>query len=379
MPYFSSSYECPVGFHRPGYKILLKNAYDQFIMILPWVNVSYAGAVNSVGNMTLTIPARLIPKEVVQDNYRIEVWRTVEGNTRLDLDTAWIIKGIKLILTEQGQYAWELNAQTLLVILRSRIVAYNQSTAQAAKSDNTDDMMKAVMRENFSSSATDTDRRISTTYLSIQADVSLGGTIQKAFEYRPVLELFTEIAEASIATAQPVFFDIILNGSTAEFKTKVYQWGQDRRSGQSGALVLSPERLNVGPFTITDDYTEEATFIYAFGPGNLGARMIATAENATRVAKGPFNRIEKGIQGSNDANATRLTEEANAELQLNRPKRVVEGSIRQAARCVYGKDWGMGDRMTFKPRSDWSFDVRVDAVQVAVSESKEEISAYFRG
>lgn len=376
MPYFSSANEVSSGFYRPGYKFILTDPFGRFIQILPILSCSYAGAVNQVGNMTLNLPGS-INRNILQDNYRIEVWRSIENVNRLDMETVWIIKAVNLVFDERGQKLWEVMAQTLNVIIQSRIVAYVQGSSQASKTDNSDDMMKAIMRENLGSSAT-TGRNISA-YLSVQADVGLGVSISKAFEYRPLMDIFTEIVESSLNTATPVFFDIVMNNQTAEFRTYINQRGFDRRAGQPGAVTLSPGRMNVGTYKVTQDFTEEATFVYCFGPGQLGARIITTASNSARIARSPFGRIERKIDGSNEANSTQLQEEANAALQFYRPRTIVEGSIRQTNQTIYGKHWGMGDQLTFKPQSDWAIDVRVDAVQVDISEQAENIQAYFRG
>ena len=216
-------------------------------------------------------------------------------------------------------------------------------------------------------------------YLSIQADVSLGATITKAFEYRPLIEVFSEIVEESLATASPVYFDIVLNNQTAEFRTYVGSRGIDRRVGTASPVILGPAYANVGPYTITDNYEDEYTFTYIIGPANLNARMIVTASNATQIARGPWGRVEMATNSSsNNPTANNLTQEANATLQLGRLRTVVEGSILQTPSSIYGRHWKMGDILSFKDR-DRTFDVHVDAVDTSISESKVEVQAYFRG
>lgn len=380
MPYFISSTQAPGGYFRPSQTLRLKNVIGNPITNLPFFSLDCARSVNSVGGMTVTVPATYPYSMFTVDN-RLEFWRTIDGtNTSLEMDTAWLIKSLKLMKEPEGREYWEIQAEDFKTIVKSRIVAYNQGTSGAKKTATTDNMMKAVARENLGSSAT-TGRNIST-YLSIQADHTLGASITKAFEYRNLDELFGEIVEASLATASPVYFDIIMTGSsgnTPEFRTYIQQRGSDRRAGRAGSLILSPESGNVGGFSVTDSYLEEATFVYALGPGNLGARMIATASDATRIARSPWGRIETKVEGSNDPVSANLTEEANAALQMARPKKVVEGTILQNTRTQYGRDWKFGDQMTFRPNALWSFDVRVDAVHLTISEQRETVDAYFRG
>ena len=380
MTSFTSSLQAPGGYFRPNQSVRLKNVIGNPITTLPFFSLDYARSVNSIGGMTITVPATY-PNEMFAVDNRLELWRTIDSNnTSLDMETAWLIKSLKLVREQEGRAYWEIQAEDFKTIVRSRIVAYNQGTSGAKKTATTDNMMKAVMRENLGSSAT-VGRDIST-YLSIQADQTLGASITKAFEYRNLDELFGEIVEASLATASPVYFDIVMTGATGntpEFRTYIQQRGSDRRAGRAGSIILSPSSGNVGDFSVIDSYTEEATFVYALGPGNLGARMIATASDATKIARSPWGRIETKVEGSNDPVAANLTEEANAALQMSRSRKVVEGSIMQNTRTQYGRDWKFGDRMTFRPNNQWSFDVRVDAVHVTVSEQRETVDAYFRG
>lgn len=380
MPQFLSSRQAPNGYFRPNQVIRLKNVIGNPIATLPFFSLDCARSVNSVGGMTITIPSTYHYSMFETDN-RLEFWRTIDGSqTRLDMDTAWLIRSLRLVREAEGRSYWEIQAEDFKTIVRARIVAYNQGTSGAKKTATTDNMMKAVMRENMGSSAT-AGRDISA-YLSIQADTSLGLSITKMFEYRNLDELFGEIVEASLATAAPVYFDIVMtgaSGNTPEFRTYVQQRGNDRRAGRSGAIILSPSSGNVSAYSIVDSHIDEATFVYALGPGNLGARMIATASNATRIAQSPWGRVETKIEGSNDPTSTGLTEEANAELQMLRSRKVVEGTILQNTRTQYGRDWGFGDRMTFKSPNFGTFDVRVDAIHLSVSEQRETVDAFFRG
>lgn len=380
MPIFLSSYQAPGGYFRPQQTLRLKSVVGDPIQVLPFFTLDYARSVSSVGNMTITVPSTIGYQRLAVDN-RVEVWRSIEGGVnRLDMDTAWLVKAIKLSYDEMGKSYWEITLQDMKVVCHSRIVAYNQETSGALKTALSDNLMKAVMRENFGSGAS-AGRNIAS-YLTIQADTSLALSISKAMEYRNVDEVFGEVIEASLSTAKPVYFDIVMTGSsgnTPEFRTYINQRGSDRRSTQSGGIFLSPKRGNVGAFSVTDNYAEECTFIYAIGPGNLGARMIATASDATRIARSPFGRIEKSTQGSNSPVTASLSEEALSELAMSRSRKVVEGTILQNSRFLYGRDWGFGDRLTFKPTGEWSFDVRVDATHVSVSQQKETIEAYFRG
>jgi hypothetical protein len=378
MAVFLSSRQCVNSYFRPQQTVRLKNVVGNPIQALSWFSIDYARSVNSVGGMTLVLP-KSIPYQMLTVDNRIEVYRTIDGSsTTLDMDTSWLIKSIRQVYEESGKQYWEVTCEDFKTIIKSRIVAYNKGTAQARKATYSDNLLKAVMRENIGSSAI-SGRNISS-YLSIQADSSLGAVIYKEMEYRNLDEIFGEVIEASLATSKPVYFDIVMTGSTnatPEFRTYMYQRGDDHRAGKTGAIILSPGNGNVGPFSVTDSYIDEATYVYAIGPGNLGAIMIQAASDATKIGRSPWGRIEKTVN-VNSTEANMLTEEANAELQLSRSRKVVEGSILQTSRYQYGRDWKFGDRMTFNPQPNNSFDVRVDAVHVSVSQQQESVESYFR-
>src|SRR3990172_11852280 len=190
---------------------------DQYGIVLTQLEVfsslDYTRIVNSVGSLVVTIPNiydqyLFSGTDIIRDN-RIEVYRRIGGGSFYrDMETQWLaVKGNK-ILNERGERLTKITCVDLMQLLTRRIVAYNSGAAQASKTDQADDVMKAIIRENFGSLATDTSRSW-LTYLSIEANFGLGQSISKAFSRRKVLTVLKELANASYQAGTYVAFDIV--------------------------------------------------------------------------------------------------------------------------------------------------------------------------
>ena len=179
------------------YQVALLDQYGVALTQLEgFSSLDYTRIVNSVGSLVAIIPEiydqyLFSGTDIIRDN-RIEVYRRIGGGSFYrDMETQWLaVKGNK-ILNERGERLTKITCVDLMQLLTRRIVAYNSGASQASKTDQADDMMKAIVRENFGSLATDTDRDWSA-YLSVEVDLSLGQSLSKSFSRRKVLQVLKE-------------------------------------------------------------------------------------------------------------------------------------------------------------------------------------------
>ena len=147
--------------------------------IADFVSLDYVLKENDAGILTLVLADTALSGPPFLDG-RLEIYRRVgAGGYNLEGDAVWLIR--KWAYSRTGESSTlTITAYHAASLLKRRIVAYNADTAYSKKYDQLDDMMKAIVRENFNTLATDTTRRI-TTYMMVQADLSLAPVQDKAF------------------------------------------------------------------------------------------------------------------------------------------------------------------------------------------------------
>ncbi|TXH10698.1 MAG: hypothetical protein E6R03_15165 [Hyphomicrobiaceae bacterium] len=351
--------------------------FDRFGNVIRTLNAdvlsaTYVRVVNDVGSLTMTFSPRIDPN-VFKRDYGIRVYRkTARGGTQLEMDAHWFIRTIRYVRTDDGVDTIEVGCVCQNHILRRRIVAYNAESSQSKKTDNADDMMRAVIRENFSSSATDTARRVGSLYLTVGADRALGPSISQNFERKTVIDALRNIAQASFESGTPLYFDMVPASDALQFdfSTFIGQRGSDRTTGSS-VVPIGPQFRNVGAYSLTEDANDEANFIYAGGEGQEGLRLIATAEDTSRSQIGPFSRIERWVDAKSTNNTNALTAEARSALYAGRPRIIFEGRILNTDLFQYGIDWGWADRVTVSVRN-FELECRVIGVQISLGANGEE-------
>lgn len=344
-----------------------------------------ARSVSSVGALSLALVHR--PGKLgygyfdYPSDTRIAVYRKPTGGAwRLLGDTIWFVRKTDLVLAEDGTEQILITAYDANHLLTRRIIAYDAGSSEADKTAEADAMMKAIMRENYGSLATDTDRDISS--LSIDADLAAGTTpsISKSFSRRAVLATLQEIAQASfVEDGTYIAFDVIAaNPDQLAYRNFIGQRGQDRRWPDGiSPIILSPDRGNLTNVQRVDDYSTEATFIYAGGQGEGTSRLVATASDPIRLNQSPFGRIEAWKDARNTETAAALQDEADSFLRSRRPKQTFSAKVLDTNSSTFDLHYRFGDFVT----ADFGgvrMDCRLDAFKVSVSSSGEAIDINLR-
>lgn len=322
--------------------------------------VELAMAINAVGAYELQLPADFEREYLRVDGF-VEFWRRGKcldfGLGRkfgYDQDDTGVD-----VLTTAGYDKNEL--------LKARLVAYAAGSSQAEKTDTADDFMKAVMRENFGSLATDTDRDWSSIGFSIAVDFGKGPAVTKAFSRRNVLEVLNDLASLAEQAGTPVYYDLVPglnsnNAITLQFETFINQRGMDRTRSADKPTFFSPERGNLKSPSVIDDYRDERTVVYSGGQGQGDDRLVVEVEDAARAKRSQWGRREAWVDARDSADTTVITARANEELNKLRPRRRFAGTIIETEECQYGVDWELGDRVTAEYRG-YQFDGMVKAVK----------------
>lgn len=360
------------------YLLTLRSATgNRLADIRDFSRLDLALVVNAVGSLVVNVPSRyedlLFDRNGLVVDNRIEVFRYAGGASRLLGDKIWFIRDGQR--PSSGQVSSiQVMAECSTGLLNRRIVAYAAASAEATKSDQADDMMKAIVRENLGVSA-GTGRNLST-YLSVQADMSHAGVVDKAFSRRIVLNVLQEIAQQQALGGTYLAFDIVRTGdSTMEFRVYEEQRGTDHRTTSQYPLLMGRQYGNIIEDQLEYLHGQEITFVYAGGQGEEAARLIATASDTTRIARSPFNRIERFVDGRMIETAGALADDAEAALREGRPGLVFRGRLQDTQSVQFGVNYNWGDYLTVAFRGD-QFDCRLEAVHIRMDEGGEEIDAW---
>lgn len=358
---------------------------DQFGRVVAdasdFTNLTYTRVVNDVGGLVLTLKGDYPLNNIVSPDGRIQVWRRLSsGREYLDTDTTWLIKGYRLILDENGTRSIEVRALAPLCVLSEpgRFVDAYAGSAEAQKTGAADDMCKAIVREQASSSAA--AARQYGGLISVAANTAQAPGITKGFAWRDVLKVLQELADASAQAGTYLAFDIVApTTETLEFQTFVGQRGIDHRfPGGVNPVLIGPDFGTMGACSLDYDWEEEATYAKAGGQGEGSGRLTGEDLDDARAAVSPFGRREVFVSATNYATSTGLAAEAEAQVRAQRPRVILNGELLDSPQARYGQDWAWGDYLTIQVFGV-SIDARVQAVTVEASPGRERIRAAVRG
>lgn len=337
----------------------------------------YSLVERGVGVLSLVLPPS-VPLSYLQKDGRLQMYRSIDGGSPyLEGDATWLIRRRQQVLQGRERLirVWAVHVNDLL---RRRIVAYAAGSSQASKSDQADDMVKAIVRENLTA-PTDTARTMSG--LSVQADLAAGPSIDKSFSRRNVLKVCQDICDTAAALGTYLGFEVRTVGTSLVFLTYTGQRGLDRTEGSASYLRVSPSTGAIAESSLDEDWTEEITYMYSLGQGEGTSRQTGTAQNSGAEGFSPFGRVEDTYQANNvDATSAsaqaQLDDVAAAALYKQRAREVYEARGQESPQFRYGRDYRWGDLLTINDFGR-SFDVRVNPVRVSFGRGGEQIDTRF--
>lgn len=349
-----------------------------------------ARTINGDGALTLVLPAySLVPlaravgirenqiaRELV--DWWMVVQRRVWSAWRPLLQTAWLIRRPQKAGTG-GEKTYTLNAYHANDLLKARQVWYAAGSAQASKTAAADDLIKAVIRENYTA-ATDATRDIGGSGLfTIQADAGLGPSISKDFAWQQVLSTIQAVCQSAYTAGTSLFYDIVptaFNPLSLEFRTYTGQRGTDRGSTSLSQLEFSPERGNLDNPMLDYDYSAEANAALAGGQGDGADRDTATSVDTARATRTPWSRRETFVDATQvtKGDTASLQDEADGAVAAGRAMIRFTGDALDAPGSVFGEQWDIGDRVVASYDGD-VFDCWLNTVEVKVSGGIENVTA----
>lgn len=328
-------------------------------------------APGGIGVLELELP-RSVNASLLKEDGRIGVWRAIDGRPpQLDNGAIYLIRYL-----DYGPQSIRVRAYHATSLLDRRIIAYDAGTSYTSKGpDFADDLIKEFVSQQMLSGIVGADRDGVETYADVssyltkQADLSLGASVSKAATRRRLLDVCVDLAHASSTAGTYLTFEIVApTESTLELRTYTTQRGIDRRAGTANPVILSELRGNLENAHLVVDYSEAASMIIAGGQGEAENRIIGTAFDAARAGVSPFGRIERFRDASNVSTQAAVDDEADSQVRASRPIIAASGDLIETPGLIRGIDFDLGDMVTVE-LANQQYDVRLDLIRESVSPS----------
>jgi len=335
-----------------NYRIELCN--DRGVVAVPiesHFGFQYSKTVNGFGWVTINAPF-IDPRYLSVDNI-IRIWRQRPG-FEYKLDFFGFLRRWSFATDTSGFDRVILSGPDQNDLMTRRIVAYAAGSAESTANGAVDDEMKAVIRENFGSLATDSDRDLSGLSFTIQTDQTAGTDIEKQFAWRDVDRVLADLNAASRTDGTEIFWFVNVVGidydgfPIMEFVTRTNQPGTDRSwEASNKPMLFGLHYGNLETPILEYDYSDERNFCYVGGQGEGSERQIVEIAEPGRINASIWNRREMFVDARNQETADQMTAAGYAKLSEKRPIVRFAGNILSTDQTPYG-DWNLGDYVTIQ-------------------------------
>ena len=334
----------------------------------------------AVGVLETTLPTSFNTSFLMEDG-RIGVWRSINGRPPY-LDNGAIFQ-IRYI--DYGPTSIFVRAYHATNLIDRRIIAYAAGSTYTTKAATfADNLIKTFVNENMLAGIVGADRDGVETYADVsayltkQANLSLGASIAKSGARRNLLDVCTDLAQASTTAGVYLTFEVYApTENTLELRTYATQRGVDRRVGTANPVILSQLRGNLTNAHLVIDYTQAVNFVVAGGQGEEADRLIGTAFDSVRASVSPFGRRERFRDATNVASQAAVDDEADTQLRASRPLILFTGELVETPALTRGIDFDLGDIVTAE-QGNQQYDVRLDLIRETINSSGRRIACGLR-
>lgn len=375
------------------------------------IEFEYGRQKNDIGACSMLLPGDIYNDNIFHKDSILEIWRYDEatGNLSLVGKTIWLLRKIDRRL-ENGVKTIELLFYDTIDILRRRVIPWYAIEPEKAFIDDypstfyqpLDDMLKMIFFHNFGAGAIDPT-------LNTQAPVNSGGPVippsvnplvrpeniglqpytssapvaRVDFAWKTVLEAMKDVVSIAETFNVSLWFDIeYIPGSernigTLEFKT----WTGLRGQSLTNLIFFGAAYGNLEKISFVEDYTNEATIIYATGEEDpqvddgIAEILTVSVFNSAADSSGFFYPIEGVIPAEGDVagkDLELLESQARVELSNRSPVLTITGDIVQHG-FYFFRDYQYGDLIS-AVWEDINFPAEITKFNVAISNEGEKIT-----
>jgi hypothetical protein len=198
---------------------------------------NYFRAANDVGGFRIILKSDF-DVSLIEPDHIIQFWRQAKGGVEKHMMSG-LCRKWGWFESREGDDKFFVEGVDQNDLINRRIIAYAAEESQSDKTDNADDMIKAIIDENMGPSApldeAGRPRAYDANYFSIMADTGEGPSVVRSFAWRFVLPTIQEIAKSSRDLGFPLYFEMVPSATPAvfEFQTFIPYIGVDRSMSSS--------------------------------------------------------------------------------------------------------------------------------------------------
>lgn len=295
-------------------------------------------------------------------DYRVQIYRKVnDGPFKLEGLTEFIVETIDTTDT-----TLVVSGEDLQSVLARRVNAYASGATGSRYTDQCDDIIKQLVRNNFITALSGRDGSATnfslSPYLVVSDDLGLAPTIDISCSRDNVLDVIVSVCNASAYLGTWLAGRIVSNGLNWTFNSYVSSFGANRST-----TVLSRESKNVENIKIVYDRSEEYTSTIVGGSGVESNRMLGTADS-TNISLTPFYRREYFYSNPQVSSSADALNYAYSLLRKYRPRMQFSADIINSNFFVRGIDFDIGDIITVQFLGT-QYQCRINVINVSISAS----------
>lgn len=334
------------------------------------VQLEYVRTVNAIGSLVITFPRAFYQYDQFAVGDMLELWREKNGAATIQNETAYFLQDWEFLTDDDGAELVKLTAFDANWILDTRITWALGGSTGAHKTDYPDDMMKAVVSDQFITNVTRPERNLP---ITCAPDLSAGGAqITEEFHYENVLSVIQDIAKTAEENCAWVGFDLVRTGTGLfEFRTYTGQRGQDHGRSSGDPRFVGKQYGNFSEFTFGEFHADERNVILVGGEGEGNQRVLLEVKNNARATSSKWNRRELFVDASDAEKSDALAVEGSAALREFRPRQVLTGTLHDTPGMQYGIHYQFGDILSVEAFG-YFVDCHVKSVRVKVDQDGAE-------
>lgn len=371
------------------YELWMEDDGGTRIMLLDPFFFSYSRTTVGYGSFQIGLSYRNIKEKinpVFLPDRRVSVWRSPAQGVPMRRERTYLLREERIYTREDSMDIVVFYGRDGMDLLNRRWVIQAAGSAYATKTNEIDDLMKAIVREQMlygsavnSSGVADNTRAYPSGEFTVDADVALGPSVTKTFQDRNVLDVLKELKDQSFSlnetgTSSKIYFDVVesqISGSNRfgwAFRTYASLRGTDRTNG----VEFSVENENLRTPEYSKNHMDEINSVFV-----KNGTLVSNITDPDRIATSRWNRSESVRFGYFESTAAGLTSIGNSELGKGIPVEDLNAEFlntpgdERAPQSLYGIDWDLGDLLPVS-YAGMQFDGEVKIVYVAVDETGKE-------
>lgn len=357
---------------------------EEGVRLAPLVHLEsaiYTRTVNDWGWCKERFPLNKFDEALIGVDHILEIERRPRVGVAYTTEWVGFLRKWRRFDADNGEPMIELGAMHMAELLDRRLIAFKTDTAQADKSGPADDVMKAFVRENAGNLAPLDEAgrpRDYGTEFSVQADASLGPTVDRQGGWKNLLQTLQQISLSSIPQTPAIYFDIVYafagGLATFEFRTYSGQVGTDRSTGLD-RVIFSKARENLRAPVYEVDWSQERNYIYGLGPGIGVNRIVDPEKDVPRHTLTKWSRREDYQDARGETDVLGVASRAFEKLQASRPRERFTAELLDTPQHPYGEEWFFGDKAVAEYLSK-QFTGNIESVAVEIKpDGSDSISA----